>query len=123
MISVGAAITAAGLVWAVSRTHDVAEAGRLLDARPEMVLISPDGFPPREFGATWGKKRWLSTLGSDDLAGAVDVVRAAGVPTFAVVQIDPDRARPTFAGYHETGRSTTPFAGGFEFTVVSYARD
>jgi len=126
-------VTALGFGWLVVRTHGVGEAGEVLAARPEAVLISPEGFPPREFGATWGSKRWLSTLGRDDLPGAVsngrndlraavDIVRQSGAPTFAIVTGSVDHPFPDFPGFREVSRSSVPFVPGAEFVVVSYAR-
>ena len=46
------AVTAFGLLWMVQRSHEIADAADRLQARSEAVLISPNGFVPREFGAT-----------------------------------------------------------------------
>jgi hypothetical protein len=121
LIGVAVVVTLLGLAWSSQRTHDIARAGDALAARPEEVLISPDGFPPREFGATWGTKKWMATLGAGELPGAIDVARQAGVDTFAIVELDGQRQLPDFPGYHEVGRSSVPLIDGTEFTLVSYA--
>lgn len=133
LVGLSVVVTMLGFGWLAVRTHGVAEAGDLLVARPEAVLISPEGFPPREFGATWGAKRWLSTLGRDDLPGAVsngrndlrapvDIVRRSGEPSFAIVAGATDHPFPDFPGFREVSRSTVPFVPGSEFTVISYVR-
>jgi hypothetical protein len=115
-------VTALGLAYASQRTHAYAAAGRQLADRHEQVLISPDGFPPRELGATWGTKDWLASA-PDGLAGAEAVAVRSGARTFAVVALDPDVVLPPVTGFHEVGRSQVPLLGGSQFTVVSYAAD
>lgn len=115
--------TAAGLVWLSVRSHDVATAGALLDARTEQVLISRDGFPAREFGATYGKKQWLALANSADLEYAVGVAAASGARTFAVVELDGDRPMPSFPGFRQAGRDTVAFIAGEQFTIVTFERD
>ncbi len=133
LVGLSVLVTVLGFGWLVVRTHGVADAGAVLAARPEAVLISPEGFPPREFGATWGEKKWLSTLGRDDVPGAVsngrndlraavDIVRQSGEPTFAIVSGATDHAFPDFPGFQEVSRNTVQFVPGAEFTVFSYAR-
>ena len=126
-------VTVMGLAWSSQRTHEVARAGEILSARPEAVLISPQGFPPREFGATWGAKDWLSTQGRSDVPGAidnghnnlssaVDLVRRSGKPSFAIVTTDTSVPFPEFPGFREVSREQVPLIGGLEFTVISYVR-
>ena len=50
-VGLAVAVTAVGVAWLVVRTHQVASALDPLRARPEEVLIWPDGFIPREFAA------------------------------------------------------------------------
>ncbi len=117
------AVTAFGLLWLVQRSHEVADAADRLQARPEAVLISPNGFVPREFGATYGDKKWLSSGNPDDLRFAVDVVGESGEPTFALVDLDTvGRTRRRFPGWQETGSEIVPFLGGVDFRVTSYER-
>jgi len=112
-----------GIGWLSTRTHQVANAGDLLNARSEEVLISPEGFPPREFAATYGVKPWLSVHHTSELPAAVEVVRAAGRSTFAIVDQDPSRPLPEFPGFHRTGTSRVPFIDPVELTITSYERD
>ena len=116
------AVTAFGLLWLVQRSHEVADAADRLQARPEAVLISPNGFVPREFGATYGDKKWLSSGNPDDLRFAVEVVGESGEPTFALVDLDTASDPPSFPGWQETGSEIVPFLGGVDFRVTSYER-
>jgi hypothetical protein len=115
-------VTGLGLAWMSVRTHDVAVAGDALAARPEQVLVSPDGFPPREFAATYGSKDWLAVRSLDDVPRAGALVRAAGRTSFAVVSLG-TTPPPTVPGFHVTGTTTVHFVGPSDFTVTSYAAD
>jgi hypothetical protein len=116
------AVTVFGLLWLSERSRDVADAAGRLQARPEAVLISPNGFVPREFGATYGDKNWLSSGNPEDLRFAVDVVSRSGEPTFALVDLDTSADPPSFPGWSETGSEIVPFLGGADFRVTSYER-
>jgi hypothetical protein len=116
------AVTAFGLLWLFQRSHEVAEAADRLQGRPEAVLISPNGFVPREFGATYGDKNWLSSGNPDDLRFAVDVVSRSGEPTFALADLDTAEDPPSFAGWTQTSSELVPFLGGVDFRVTSYER-
>jgi hypothetical protein len=111
-----------GLAWLAQRSHEIADAADRLQARPEAVLVSPNGFVPREFGATYGDKKWLSSGNPDDLRFAVDVVSRSGEPTFALVDLDTSGEPPSFPGWRETGSELVPFLGGVDFRVTSYER-
>jgi len=115
------AVTAFGLAWMVQRTHGIADAADRLQARPEAVLVSPNGFVPREFGATYGDKRWLASGNPDDLRFAVEVVGESGAPDFALVALETDQDPPTFAGWQQAGSELVPFVGG-EVRVTTYER-
>lgn len=121
-VAASVAVTAFGLSWMVQRTHQVADAADRLQARPEAVLVSPNGFVPREFGATYGDKRWLSSGNPEDLRFAVQVVTDSGEPTFALVDLDTSSEPPSFVGWQQTGSELVPFLGGVDFRVTSYAR-
>jgi len=58
-LSVGVAVF--GVAWLSTRSHQVAAAADRLESRPEAVLISPNGFVPREFGGSYGRKHWLAS--------------------------------------------------------------
>lgn len=88
------AVTVFGLAWVSQRTHAVAEAGRQLAAIAAAgdgttVFVSPDGFVPREFAATYPEPRWLSVQRRADVDEAVEVARAAG-GTPVLVELCPD---------------------------------
>jgi hypothetical protein len=114
---------AVGVAWLSVRTHQVAASAALLNARPEAVLVSRDGFPPREFAASYGTKNWLATVDDADLDTVVQVLNGSGAPSFALVDLDPARPAPDVPGFHVVSRSTVPFIDPSTFTVTSYARD
>lgn len=116
------AVTAFGGLWMAQRTHDVAAAADRLQARPEAVLVSPNGFVPREFGATYGDKNWLASGNPDDLRFAVDVVGESGAPDFALVDLDTRSEPPSFPGWEATGSEMVPFVGGVPLRVTTYER-
>jgi hypothetical protein len=121
-VAASVAITAFGLLWLSERSRDVADAAALLNARSESVLISPNGFIPREFGATYGQKDWLASGSSEDLAFAVDVVARSGRADFGLVDLDTTGDPPTFAGWEAVGSETVPFIAGAPLRVTTYER-
>jgi hypothetical protein len=93
------------------------------DARPEAVLIARDGFTSREFGATYGDRRWLAVGSEADLLFAAEVAARSGAGSFAIVDLAADPAYPTIPGFHETGRTTVDFVDPQRFTVTTFTRD
>jgi hypothetical protein len=116
-------ITAFGIGWLAVRSHDVADAAARLEARPEAVLISPNGFVPREFGATYPDRNWLAAGNGDDLRFAFEVADRAGAPDVALVDVDTDAAPRTFPGWTEVGSELEPFIAGSQVRVTTYVRD
>jgi hypothetical protein len=123
LVAVSAVVTVAGLAWLGVRSADVADSAQRLNARPEQVLIARNGFPAREFGATYGQKRWLALANADDLDFAIDVARRSGASSFAIVDLDTARQQPAVPGFHVVGRDDVPFIEDQHFTVTSYAAD
>jgi hypothetical protein len=111
------------VAWLSTRTHQVAVSGDALNALPQEVLISPEGFPPREFASTYGVKDWLAMRDPNELPAAVAVVGASGRDSFAIVDSDADRQLPDFPGFHRTGQQKLPYVEPVDFTVTTYARD
>jgi hypothetical protein len=93
-----------------------------LESRPEPILISPNGFVPREFGGSYGRKNWLSTGNAEDLRFAVDVVTRSSANSFALVDLDTEGDPPAFDGWTTVGSERVPFLGGADFKVTSYQR-
>jgi hypothetical protein len=116
------AVTVFGLLWLSERGRDVADSAARLNSRPEPVLISPNGFIPREFGATYGDKDWLASGSSEDLAFAVDVVGRSGRDEFGLVDLDTTGNPPTFAGWEAVGSEVVPFISGAPLRVTTYER-
>jgi hypothetical protein len=121
LVGLSVAVTVFGLLWLSVRSHQVADAAKRVQALPASVLISPNGFIPREFGATYGDKDWLASGSDADLRFAVDVVRRSGRPSFAIVDLDPGHP-PNFPGFHVVSRQTMPFLSGTDFHVTTYER-
>jgi hypothetical protein len=118
-----AAVTAFGLVWMSSRTHDVARAERALYNRHDPVLISRIAHLAREGGAyyRYGGRPWLTAVTDDEERAAVDVVRQAGLPGFALV--DDGKAKLTTpAGYTPTGTEHVEFLG-LRLRISTYRAD
>ena len=122
LVGLSVAVTVFGLAWLSVRSHDVARAADALENRPEAVLISPDGFIPREFGATYGRKDWLASGNPEDLQFAAQVAADSGADTMAVVALDRGEDPPTFPGWTAQGTETVPFITGSDFHVTSYVR-
>jgi hypothetical protein len=116
------AVTAFGVSWLIVRSHEIGEAADRLQARPEAVLISPNGFVPREFGASYGDKDWLASGTDEDLRFAVEVVGESGRDSFALVDLDTTGEPPTFSGWSRTNSELVPFLAGVDLRVTTYAR-
>jgi hypothetical protein len=122
LIGVSIAVTVFGLVWLSVRSHGVQRAADGLENRPEAVLISPNGFVPREFGGSYGRKRWLASGNEADLQFAASVALGSGAPTFGLVDLDTTRTPPTFPGWTATGSEIVPFLSGVDFRVTTYVQ-
>jgi hypothetical protein len=122
-LALAAAVTGFGLVWMSSRTHDVARAEATLYARKDPVLISRVAHLAREGGAYYhyGGRPWLTAVTDEEAQAAVDVVRAAGLPGFAVVD-DGKGPLHTPAGFMPTGTDHVEFLG-LRLRISSYRAD
>ncbi len=88
LVGLAIGVTAFGFVWLAYRSHGVDSFFDELAQQPEDVVISTNGFLVREGGPAYEDRRYLSIgRGSADLQGAVDVVDAAGLSTFAVLTL------------------------------------
>ncbi len=121
-VVVAVGVTAFGVTWLAVRSADFADAGRRLDARNEDVLITQEGFLPREFGATYPDQRWLAASPRHPLAEAADVARQAGVDSIGVVEVDPTGSPPGLAGWQAVGEDSLPFVDGLSIRVTTYER-
>jgi hypothetical protein len=122
-LALAAAVTGFGLVWMSSRTHDVARAEATLYARKDPVLISRIAHLAREGGAYYhyGGRPWLTAVTDEEAQAAVDVVRTAGLPGFAVVD-DGKGPLHTPAGFTPTGTDHVEFLG-LRLRISSYRAD
>lgn len=121
-IAMSVAVTVFGALWLVERSHQIADAAHRLQARSESVLISPNGFVPREFGATYGDHDWLASGSSDDLRFAVEVVGESGRPDFALVDLNTTSEPPSFPGWRAVDTEIVPFIAGVQVRVTTYER-
>ncbi|MCU0268682.1 MAG: hypothetical protein MUF83_08545, partial [Acidimicrobiales bacterium] len=119
LLAVG--VTCFGLAWLSLRSHDVAAAGARFVERPEEVLVSPDGFVPREFGAFYGERRWLSA-NPDTLPTALDVLDRSGIEEWGLVEVAPPEQPRVFDGWVVAGVEEVPFLDGAPLTVTTYRR-
>ena len=121
VLSVG--VTAFGLAWLSVRSHGVARAGEELAERREDVLIAPDGFVAREFGATYGERDWLAAGTPADVRFAVHVAEESGAETFALVVVEPTTPPPDFDGWTVGPSEPVEFLTGTDFVVTTYCRN
>jgi hypothetical protein len=119
-LALAAAVTAFGLVWMSSRTHDVARAEATLYARTDPVLISRIAHLAREGGAfyDYGGRPWLTAVTNEEAQAAVDVARRSGASSFAVVD-DGKGPSGAFAGFVSVGTSHVEFLG-LHLRITSY---
>ena len=122
-VGLAVAVTAFGLAWTRTRTHDVERTIAALETRPEPVLVSGVFHLAREGGATYGDKRWL-TLGDRgaDVPEAADVLQEAGVDTFVAIDLAGDEALD-FPGFVPTERSTIRLFDGVDLRVTRWEAD
>ena len=120
VLSVG--VPAFGLAWLSVRSHGVARAGAALAERHEDVLIAPDGFVAREFGATYGERDWLAAGDPDDVRFAVEGGGAAGAETFALLVVEPTTPPPDFDGWVVGPSEPVGFLTSTDFVVTTYCR-
>lgn len=121
-IGLSVAVTAFGVVWLAQRSHDIADAGARLNAREEAVLLTPNGFVLREFGARYGEQRWLSSGSAEDFDFAVEVITRSGLEDFALVRIPTGHEPPELAGWRAVGTESVPFVSTVDFEVTTYER-
>jgi hypothetical protein len=123
VLGLAAAVTAFGLVWLSSRTHDVARAEAVLYRRHDPVLISRIAHLAREGGAyyRYGGRPWLTAVTDEQERAAVDVVRKAGLTGFAVVD-DGKATASSPAGFAPAGTDHVEFLG-LRLRVRTYRAD
>jgi hypothetical protein len=122
-VGLSVAVTIFGVAWLGTRSHQIADAAARLESRSEEVLISPNGFIPREFGATYGDVNWLAAGSAADLAFAFEVAAESGAGTVALVDLDTAGEPDEFPGWRAAGSELVPFLDEVEFLVTTYERD
>ena len=121
LVTASVAVTVFGLAWLSIRSHEVAQAADVLEARPEAVLIQPQGFIAREFGATYGRKDWLSTGGAVDIPFAAQVAAESGAESMALVDAATGRDPIELDGWTLQG-SEIVHLDLADFRVTTYTR-
>jgi hypothetical protein len=122
-LALAAGVAAFGLVWLSSRSHDVARAEAVLYRRSDPVLISRIAHLAREGGAYYrfGGHPWLTAVTDSEEQAAVDLVRRAGLPGFAVVD-DGKATVSTLPGFTPTGTEHVEFLG-LRLRISTYRAD
>lgn len=112
-VVVSVAITATGVVYFATRTHEV---GRASDAVGTVavgadVIVSRVPFLWRELGATYDPAaRHLTVVDPDDLAAAFTIARAHGAATVVVLQETSDPVAEV-PGFHVASATDLPWIG------------
>jgi hypothetical protein len=125
MAALCAGVTTFGLAWVHERTHDVDRAIAAINRRPEPVIVSGIFHLAREGGATYrappddGGKRWLTMTPTAGPAMVADVLRRAGMTTFAdvVVRGAPRRQYP---GYEPGATTHLRLFDGVDLEVTTW---
>jgi hypothetical protein len=122
-VALAVGVTAFGVVWMSQRTHEVADAGAWIAARPEPVVVSDVQFWLRESGSYEPDRRWLTTDKAGDLDRAAGIVTDAGFDRFGLITLDaPGKASPTVDGYRAVSHQVKDWLGvPFRYTI--YERD
>ena len=122
-VGLAVGVTVFGLVWMSQRTHEVADAGAWIAARPEPVVVSNVQFWLRESGSYEPDHRWLTVDEPGDLDRAAGIVTDAGFDRFGLISLDQHgRPSPSVPGYHEVSQEVQTWLDvPFRYTV--YARD
>jgi hypothetical protein len=116
-------VTAFGMVWMLVRTHQMAHAQAALARRPEAVLVSEVPHLAREGGAFAGlveDRRWLTLSDPKFLPSALDVVRNAGLRTFALVQLRGQELPGPLSGWTRIGSQRLTLFDSGDLVVTTY---
>lgn len=108
VLGMSVVVTVFGLVWLNQRSHEVEKFFDALANRSEQVVISTNGFLVREAGPAYDEQRYLSLGPSQAVEGAVRVIDAAGLNTFAVLTV---RSEPPDLRVDPVGSEQVDFLG------------
>jgi len=87
-VAVALAVTAFGASWMVVRTRTIDDASRQIAARPEQMVVSTWSHLFREGGAYYTPdRRWLTAETREQLDRALEIARAEGLDTIAIVSV------------------------------------
>ncbi|MEO5841340.1 MAG: hypothetical protein ABIQ73_11190 [Acidimicrobiales bacterium] len=94
-VTVALAMTAFGVSWMVVRTHTIDDASAQIAARPEQMVVSTWSHLFREGGAYYTPdRRWLTAETREQLDRALEIARAEGLDTIAIVSVGPTAVDP-----------------------------
>lgn len=115
------AVTVFGVAWTVQRSHALAEFGRVIDTRPEPVVVSAAAYQLREAGAVYEDGRYLTLPRRSLSPELAEVLEQLDVDEFALVEIDDGRPRVGPIGPFEPGATdTTEYFPGVDVTITNY---
>ena len=87
-VSLALVMTGFGVSWMVIRTHAVADATSQIAARPEPMVISTWSHLFREGGVYYdADRRWLTAETREQLNRALEIARAEGLDSIAIVSV------------------------------------
>jgi len=94
-VTLAFAMTGFGASWMVVRTHTIDDASRQIASRPEQMVVSTWSHLFREGGAYYTPdRRWLTAETREQLDRALEIARAEGLDTIAIVSVGPTAIDP-----------------------------
>lgn len=115
------AVTVFGFAWTVQRSHALADFGRVLEERPEPVVISASPYQLREVGAFYEDGRYLTLPRRSLVPELADLLEELDVDDFALVDIDDGRPPVGPIGpYEPDAVDTAQFLPGVDVTITHY---
>jgi hypothetical protein len=123
LVMLAVLVTGGGLWWTHVRTHAMADAGALLAARPEPMLISTEAHLFREVGPVAYGRPWLTVEDRAGLDRAIAIAEARDVHEIGLVQLGPDAGRVSIAGWARIDTdSIALFDAADAIHVITYRR-
>lgn len=104
-VALAVLVTGSGVLWLRERSNAIDDYFDRLVALEEDVVVARNGFFIREGGPAYAERRWLTAVTDEDLALVPDLVRRAGLGSFAVIDAAPlpnDLSGARAAGTEET---------------------
>ena len=94
-VALAIAMMTFGVSWMVIRTHAIDDAATQIAARPEPMVVSTWSHLFREGGAYYDpERRWLTAETREQLDRALEIARAEGLDTIAIVSVGTNAVDP-----------------------------